>query len=290
VRRRVTPHTPRPFLWTLLLAAALLALAACTSAEEDPANGPVDDPHLIGHVHGLGSDPADGTLYAAGHYGVFRIDPNGSPTRIADRWQDTMAFTVTGPGTFLGSGHPDMREDLPSQLGLIESTDAGESWHALSLQGEADFHTLDVIDDRIYGFDATSGRVLTTTDRRSWATVATGQFLDLAALAPDSIVVTTPSGLVQVLGLDGTTTPLAGAPPLVWIDTTPGGQLLGVTASGELFVATGIGSRWDAAGRVPGTPAALDANDEAWHVATDQGIYRSTDRGANWTSIVGKQE
>ena len=60
---------------------------------------------------------------------MFRIDEHGTATRIADRWQDTMAFTVTvtGAGTFLGSGHPDLREDLPPHLGLIESTDAGET-------------------------------------------------------------------------------------------------------------------------------------------------------------------
>lgn len=31
-----------------------------------------DDPGVT-HVHGLGIDPADGTLYAATHHGVFRI-------------------------------------------------------------------------------------------------------------------------------------------------------------------------------------------------------------------------
>jgi len=51
-----------------------LALGACANtADNNPANRPVpEDPHLIGHVHGLGIDPADGTVYAAGHLGVFR--------------------------------------------------------------------------------------------------------------------------------------------------------------------------------------------------------------------------
>ena len=103
------------------LALVVLALGACAnSADNDPSDIPAtEDPHLIGHVHGLlGIDPADGTLYAAGHFGVFRIDEDGIATRIADRWQDTMAFTVTGPGTFLASGHPDVRENLPPHLGL----------------------------------------------------------------------------------------------------------------------------------------------------------------------------
>ncbi|KRF11463.1 hypothetical protein ASG90_17120 [Nocardioides sp. Soil797] len=73
----------------------------------------------MGHIHGLGVDPADGTLYAATHFGVMPIEDDGSTTRIADGWQDTMAFTIIGPNHFVGSGHPDLREDLPPHLGRI---------------------------------------------------------------------------------------------------------------------------------------------------------------------------
>jgi hypothetical protein len=37
----------------------------------------------------------------------------GQARRVADRYQDTMGFTVTGPDRFLGSGYPDGRDDLP---------------------------------------------------------------------------------------------------------------------------------------------------------------------------------
>jgi hypothetical protein len=33
--------------------------------------------------------------------------------RLGDRYQDTMGFTIVGPNRFLGSGHPDLRDDLP---------------------------------------------------------------------------------------------------------------------------------------------------------------------------------
>jgi hypothetical protein len=36
-----------------------------------------------------------------------------------------MGFTIVGPNRFLGSGHPDLRDDLPPLLGLIESTNRG---------------------------------------------------------------------------------------------------------------------------------------------------------------------
>lgn len=42
-------------------------------------------------------DPADGVLYAATHYGLFRIPETGPATRGAGRLQDTMGPTVVGP-------------------------------------------------------------------------------------------------------------------------------------------------------------------------------------------------
>ena len=51
----------------------------------------------MSHVHGLGTNPADGATYVATHSGVFRLDKGGSPIRVADRHQDTMGFTVAGP-------------------------------------------------------------------------------------------------------------------------------------------------------------------------------------------------
>jgi len=292
------PHTRPPTARRVALLSALalvvLTLGACAdTTDNDPADRRVaHDPHLIGHVHGLGIDPADGTLYAAGHFGVFRIDEHGTATRIADRWQDTMAFTVTGPGTFLGSGHPDLREDLPPHLGLIESTDAGETWQSLSLQGGADFHALEVVGDRVYGYDATSARLMTTTDRESWTSIAEGQFVDIAVVSsrPDRVVVTTPSGAVREIGLIGTSRLLGAAPRLVWVDADPDGRLVGITAEGDLFTAAGPDGKWKRAGRVPGTPAALEVGETAWYAATDEGIFTSTDGGASWTVLVGAPE
>jgi len=294
LRNTSPPTRPGIVLRASALALGSLLLGACgNAADKDPVNRPVaEDPHLIGHVHGLGIDPADGTVYAAGHFGVFRIDENGTATRIADRWQDTMAFTVTGPGTFLASGHPDLREDLPPHLGLIESTDAGETWKSLSLQGEADFHALEVVGDRVYGYDATSGRLMTTTDRESWTTIADGQFVDIAVVPSrtDRVVVTTPSGAVRELRLNGSTRSLGTAPGLVWIDSDPDGRLVGITAEGDLFTAAGPDGKWQRAGRVPGTPAALEVAETAWYAATDEGIFTSTDGGASWAVLVGAQE
>lgn len=264
-----------------------LVLAGCGTSGDDDSPKVADDAHLVGHVHGLGINPADGALYVAGHYGVFRIE-DGTPERVADRLQDTMAFTIAGPDTFLASGHPDLREDLPPHLGLIESTDAAESWKHLSLQGEADFHALEVVGERIYGYDATSGRLMTTTDRTTWETIATGPYVDLAALPsrPDRVLATGQDGTVSEVRLDRTVRPVAGAPELVMVDSTPSGLLVGIASGGELYSTTGVTDSWMKTGQVAGPPAALAVADDAWYVATEEAILSSQDDGATWDVVL----
>ncbi|MGH2500748.1 MAG: WD40/YVTN/BNR-like repeat-containing protein, partial [Candidatus Limnocylindria bacterium] len=138
------------------------------------AGVPAADPGPV-HVHGLGVNPADGALFIATHTGMYRVEAGERKAeRVAERYQDTMGFTIVGPNRFLGSGHPDLNEareqNLPSLLGLIESTDSGESWKPISLLGEADFHVLRFADERVYGYDASNDRLLVSADRgRTWS-------------------------------------------------------------------------------------------------------------------------
>lgn len=272
--------------------ATALALAACSAERNgvtpDAATG---NEHLIGHIHGLGIDPSGNTLYVAGHTGVFTLE-DGVATRVADRWQDTMAFTITGPHTFLASGHPDLSENLPSHLGLIESTDGAQTWIQLSLEGEADFHALEVVGDRIYGYDSTSSRLMTTTNRTDWHTLTTGQFIDLAALPglADEVIAATPTGQLVGINLKGAQRSFPQAPPLVWIDATPDGLLVGATLDGKIFTAPAPTGEWTAAGSVPGDTAAIDATDSIWHVATHDGVYASTNHGTTWVSLLDGEQ
>lgn len=139
-------------------AASLILTVAC-SGGNDPAGGDAagfasrPDPGVV-HVHGLGLNPKDGSLFAATHTGLFRIT-EGRAERVGNRYQDTMGFTVVGPDRFLGSGHPELRDytsgKLPGLLGLIESKDAGRSWKPQPLLGEADFHILAFAHGRFTG-------------------------------------------------------------------------------------------------------------------------------------------
>lgn len=272
---------------TLAAVVATLLLAGCSGAQDPPAY-PAPEAAL-GHVHGLGTDPGTETLYVASHLGVFTLTGEGTVSRVADRWQDTMAFTVIGPGHLLASGHPDLREGLPPQLGLLESRDGAETWQPVALAGRADFHALEATGRRLWGYDSVSGRLLTTTDRERWSTVTEdGPVVDLATgTDARSVLATTPEGrLLRYDAAGGLPEQVDGAPPVLLVDRSEDGSLVGVTGDGVLHVAGADATGWRRAGEVPGAPHAFDASEAGWHVATADGVYRSTDEGRTWRRVV----
>jgi hypothetical protein len=267
----------------------LLVSAGCSSADtggEEPAADPTSHESAFGHVHDLGVNPADDRLYVATHTGVFR-QGDGGFERIADRWQDTMAFTVAGPDHFLASGHPDLREDAPPHLGLIESTDAAESWTALSLEGEADFHALEVAGNRLYGYDATTGSLMVTEDRRTWEDLLTLPVLDVAADPddPEALVIADQRGELMRWRSEGPPSALDGAPRVGFLDWSQADQLVGLGPAGEVWVSEDRGEAWREAGVVPGGPQALAIDGDTWYAASDRGLYTSTDQGETWEAL-----
>jgi hypothetical protein len=272
-----------PLVFVAVFAVALaVALPLALGTDDEPtdqASG--SDPGVV-HVHGLGVDPQDKTLYAATHFGVFRIPSSGKATRIADRYQDTMGFTVVGPRHFLGSGHPDMREDKPALLGLIESTDGGQTWRALSLEGQADFHVLEAAHGRVYGFDSTSSRFMVTTDRRSWEPRSLTPMHDFAVSPADAdtILATLDEGLARSTDGGRSFAVVTGAPPIALVAWPTPQLVYGITVAGALVASTDGGTTWAQRGSVDGRPQAFIAeNDQTLHAATDTGIYTSTDGG-----------
>jgi len=251
----------------------------------------------VSHVHGLGVNPRDGMLFAATHYGLFSIPPDGRATRVADRYQDTMGFTVVGDDHFLGSGHPDLqdaqlrREGKPPHLGLVESKDAGDTWKPLSLLGEADFHSISVAGGRTYAYESTGDRLMVSTDRGStWDSRAAGIGMRSIAASPsvaDRVVAVTVGGLR--LSDDGGRTfeSLPGAPRAVLASWAANGTLWTIDADGRLFRSDGAGSPWSERGVAPGKPQALLAAGEEVFVAVEDSerrtsIHASPDGGSSW--------
>ncbi|MEW1996910.1 F510_1955 family glycosylhydrolase [Streptomyces coelicoflavus] len=288
---RIPRRRPRALI---LLAAAGLLLAACSATDttaETGRDGAAPDPET-GHLHGLGVDPADGAVYAAGHHGVFRLD-GGTATRVADRYQDTMGFTVTGPATFLASGHPGPAESgtRPAHLGLIQSTDAGRTWQTLSAEGEADFHALENAGEVLYGFDSQSERVWASTDGgRKWAKRADVAALDLASHPDSATTVWAATGTGLSRSDDGARTfrPVPSSTGLVAVEEPEPGRLLALTADGRV-VAGRDGRTWTEQGRLPAGSEGrvLTAVTSQRLLAADSGdvVYESVDGGRTWVLL-----
>ncbi|MEV6406076.1 F510_1955 family glycosylhydrolase [Streptomyces bobili] len=277
-------------------AAGGLLLTACSTTDTAPAQtnagaGGEADPGT-GHLHGLGVDPADGTLYAAGHLGVFRLTPDGA-VRIADRYQDTMGFTVTGPRTFLASGHPSPADPAAtsSHLGLVRSTDAGRTWTAVSAAGEADFHSLQQAGPLLYGLDSQTSQVWASTDAgATWerrAKIAAG---DLAAHSgtPQQVWAASRDGLLHSTDGGATFQPVPGAPALAAVEQPAPGRLIALTLDGKVLTG-GEGTSWTERGRLPGGAqgSVLTAAGPSHLLAADSNdaVHESRDGGLTWTTV-----
>jgi hypothetical protein len=287
--------------WTLGLGglsilAALTILWVGGALGDEPAFQSLapEDPGPI-HVHGLGINPADGTLFIATHTGLYRIPRDQRrATRVGEQRQDTMGFTVAGPNRFLGSGHPDVKEadekDLPPLLGLIESTDAGRTWEPVSLLGDADFHVLRFSGERVYGYDASHNRLMVSADRgRRWEErEPPGPLVDLAVDPADSkrVIASAAGELVQGLYESsdaGETWRLVGGPIglLGWPEPGP---LYILDLRGEVFTSPEVGRSLHHVGAIGGEPAAFLAHTgtELYAALHDGTIKRSTDGGKTW--------
>jgi photosystem II stability/assembly factor-like uncharacterized protein len=271
---------------------ALLAVfyAALVVREEPVAPGelrPMAGPDsLTGHVRGLAVDPADGTLYAAGRYGVFRVPAQGDASRIANRYQDTTGFVVTSSGDFLASGHPDGREGLADDLGLIRSSDQGRTWTPLSLAGDADFRTLEYKHGRVFGYEANSAQLMVSRDGRAWDRLAVIPVADFAVDPADdtAMVATTDQGLASSQDR-GRTFHAVPAPPDPYLLSWPAANaLFAATTDGTLHLSADGGETWERRGQLDGEPHALTAVDATTvYTATRTGIQVSTDGGRTFS-------
>ncbi len=280
-------------LLCLGLAAAALTGAGCGSNADDnrsAAGQAAVDPGPV-HVHGLGVNPRDGALFVASHTGLFRAARDEQRLRrVGDRFQDTMGFTVVGPDRFLGSGHPDLRDDLPAFLGLIRSGDAGRSWNSVSLAGKADFHVLEAEGKRIYGFgsdwETRDEQLLASRDGgRRWQQRAVPESLIGLAIRPGQARTILASGqrglhLSQDTGTSWRTVDGSAGLP-AW--PSPG-ALYVMGLDGALRVSADTGRSWRELGAVGGPPAAFEAAGPAALYAAmhDATIKYSTDGGRTW--------
>jgi hypothetical protein len=254
--------------------------SACSASDTTPSQS---DTRGLAHIHGLDVDPADGALYAGTHYGVYRLSSERDPELVGDIVQDFMGFTVAGPNHFLGSGHPgESDRDHPPNLGLIESTNGGQSWTSVSLNGEVDFHSLDYRHGLVYGLDSGTRTVMVSADKHTWDRRAAISAADIAVSPqnPNEILATTAEGLTRSLDQGKSFTPVGVQPQLVLLSWPDQGPLIGIDPAGTVYASEDSGMTWQARHALSDRPQALlAAGGGVVFVATATGIQRSTDNG-----------
>lgn len=266
---------------------AIVTTTAFVSACTSPSTTPTPAPTPVGHVHGLGVNPADQNLYVATHTGVFRL--NQTIERVGPA-QDTMGFTVTGADAFLGSGHPAVPTDS-TNLGLIRSTDAASTWQPVAFKDDADFHAIDVAGPWTYAYSSDRG-LIRSKDLKAWTRITREGLYDIAADPQNSsrLLVTTDAGALRRLRVGETSEVLTGSPLMGPIDFARPLLVVGLGPGGEVYVSRNGGQTWTKEANLPGDAEAVDASATSWHAATSTGIYTSTDEGITWRPLfrVGK--
>jgi photosystem II stability/assembly factor-like uncharacterized protein len=269
--------------WSRYVAASglVLVVSACSG---DP--GGVDRSFEPDHVHELAVEADSGRLLIATHDGLFELTRDGEPSAVNDLTTDLMGFTRAPTGDFFASGHPGAGEDGPSRLGLVTSTDGGDSFEEVSLGGQADFHALEATSTFVYGVDGGT-RLLRSSDAgATWEELTLPQpVADLAADSDsESLVVTSELGLLLSNDAGETFTQVDGAPVLQLVDWADDGTLTGIDPSGQVYSANDPGS-WTSGAKIEPAQAITTGPDGVVYVVTTGELLRSEDGGESFASV-----
>lgn len=148
------------------------------------------------HLHGMGYSADGERLYIAAH--------NGLRVFVGNEWlvpdvpaHDYMGYSPTDNG-FYSSGHPQPNTGLVNPLGLVRSTDEGQTIGTLGFDGESDFHVMATgyRSHAVYVFNTSPnsgmgiGLYRTGDEGKTWAPSAfrgvTGDIIQLA-VHPDTV-------------------------------------------------------------------------------------------------------
>jgi hypothetical protein len=217
----------RRFLASMLIIVAGFVIAACSTPAAQPVEpAPQPEPtpaataHLhtgeaaasgdavtLPHVHGIGFSADGAELSVAAHDGL-RIFTRGRWLDPEIPRHDYMGYAPVAAG-FYSSGHPAPGSELRNPLGLVKSSDGGESIEHLAFEGESDFHVMAVgyYSHAIYVINPQANSQLppglhySFDDGESWQQAAlnrlTGQLIGIAVHPSDESVV----ALVTATGL-----------------------------------------------------------------------------------------
>jgi photosystem II stability/assembly factor-like uncharacterized protein len=229
--------------------------------------------------------------------GLFRMKPGAKTApRVVGKLDggqvsSNLVVRYARPGELVASGHPEGGGSLPENLGLITSRDAGDTWKELAELGQADYHILQALEDRIVGVKAEEKTIRVSSDAGKTFADRTPPDtpLDVAfdPADPKRMVVTTEQGVFTSGDEGGSWRQRDGIPSqqLAWGEP---GALYRADPGGEIKVSADGGQTWKTAGTVGMSvnELAVDADGALYASVAGGVVQRSTDGGANWSQLV----
>lgn len=242
----------------------LLALSGCGGGEEQAAESPAPTAAAgtTSDIVSIAIDPADGTLFAGSGPAFYRLPPGAKEPETAKGALATpkgagtltkdVVVRVEKPGTIIASGHS-AQAGLPPVLGIVRSTDKGETWQPISGLGEADYHEIEVVDDRIFALRNEDPGMIQVSDDggKTWKTV------EAPSVAAPIDVSVNPGD------------------PKVWAVSTDQG----------IFVSQNEGRSWRQRDTTFGARIAWGAPDALYAAGKDGKVKRSADGGGSWQEV-----
>jgi len=276
----------------LVVAITVAALAAACGSDSDEV---IAEPGDLGHIHDFAL-AEDGTLLAAAHTGLFRVEDLDRAVLVGSERHDLMAMTRDQNGDLIASGHPDLRlpkyriEGKQPHLGLIESPDLGHSWETTAMLGDADFHALATTSDGLYAAEATGNATWFRTRDGDWQRRGDAAITDLAV---------DPTDPEHVIGadLDGRlwmSTDRArnwrvheGGQGMVEIEWPTGSDPYGIDPAGQIWTTSDPTGPWQTVASGPAEPETLWIDESGmWWLSVHGGdIWRSDNGASDWTKI-----
>jgi hypothetical protein len=297
-------------------AALVLAAAGCGGDDEPTVSAPAETstptapgtaapaetpaPSVSGANAFIGSiavDPGDGTVMLGTGLGLFRMTPGAkNAARVVGeldggQLSSNLVVRYARAGELVASGHPEGGGSLPENLGLMTSRDAGDTWKEVAELGQADYHILQVLEDRIVGVKAEEKTIRVSSDAGKTFADRTPPDtpLDVAfdPADPKRMVVTTEQGVFTSGDEGGAWRQRDGIPSqqLAWGEP---GALYRADPGGEIKVSADGGQTWKTAGAVgmPVNELAVDADGALYASVAGGVVQRSTDSGATWSEFV----
>lgn len=218
------------------------------------------------------------------HEGLYQYLAANSMKKISSDDFDVMGLAASGRMLY-ASGHPGAKSNLPNPIGLLSSTDGGKSWKKVSLQGEVDFHMLEVGKNDMYGADSGSGQLMYSSNLgKSWRKLGENKYSDI-------VVVSTKSGSAYglksgalVKTTDAFTTSTSIKSSIKWSSVEILDSTLYASSGKSIYRSTDNGKIWKKMATLSSEISSITMNAKIFAAVTSNAIFVSRDGGKSFNS------